>query len=258
MNFHTRFGLVFCLILIPGLLFAQDAAKKQTTPAKLTAQEIAEKMDDTISGYDDQSMDVSWDIVDVDGSVKKYGLSVIQKGSKKRLIRFTSGEVKNMSILIDDRKMYVYLPGYRKVRRVAAHNMNQRFAGSDFTNDDMAAVRWSDDWDFSITKEDDANWIMRGDAKPGKDLNYHHIYITVGKAENRLQLAEYYNKKDEMVKRYELRDVKTFPGGARGASLVQMSDPRTGHKTILYVHSMEANQGLEDKKFTVRNLQWGR
>ncbi|HPX66322.1 MAG TPA: outer membrane lipoprotein-sorting protein, partial [Anaerolineaceae bacterium] len=107
-----------------------------------TAAEILVKMDKTVNGFDDQFMDNTMTIINIDGSKKSYRFSILQKG-EKRLIRFSTGEMKGMANLIEGAgRVYAYLPGQKKVRRVSAHNMQQSFAGSDFSNDDMAFTSW--------------------------------------------------------------------------------------------------------------------
>src|SRR5512142_2014948 len=107
-------------------------ASSASAQAPLTAGQILDKMDATNNAFADQTMEIRLTVIDVDGSKKSYDMTVLQKGDTKRLVTFTSGEMKGMATLVEDRNsVHVYLPGYKKVRRVAAHNMNQSLAGSD-------------------------------------------------------------------------------------------------------------------------------
>jgi len=65
-----------------------------------TAAEILVKMDKTVNGFDDQFMDNTMTIINIDGSKKSYRFSILQKG-EKRLIRFSTGEMKGMANLIE-------------------------------------------------------------------------------------------------------------------------------------------------------------
>lgn len=240
--------LVVCTWSIPGV--ARDGP--------VTARQILEKMETTVNGFDDQSMDITMTVVDVDGSRKSYDFTILQKGDTQRMIRFTSGEMKGMATLVEGRnRIYVYLPGYGKVRRVAAHNMNQSFAGSDFTNQDMAVVKWSESFDATIQRQDEDHWYLKCIPKTGTDDHYAWVVVKVEKARF-LQLGiEYYDEKGNLVKLFENRNVQSFHGVAR-ASLVTVSNPRTGHRTELQIRDFRVNRDIPVSMFTVRELQWGR
>ena len=64
-----------------------------------TAAEILVKMDKTVNGFDDQFMDNTMTIINIDGSKKSYRFSILQKG-EKRLIRFSTGEMKEWQTLL--------------------------------------------------------------------------------------------------------------------------------------------------------------
>ena len=130
-------------LLLGGAARAQPAGGAATpvAPPRLSAAQILRKMEATNNDFADQRLEEQLTVVDVDGARKSYDFTLYQKGGVKRLIEFTSGELKGMSMLVEDRNsVYVYLPGFRKVRRVAASHMNQTLVGSDLSNDDMATV----------------------------------------------------------------------------------------------------------------------
>lgn len=242
--------LALLAALFSGALVAEE---------KLKPEEILKRMDINVSGYDDQYMEVTMRIHDAAGKSKDYDIRMWQKGEKKRMIRFVSGEVKGMSMLILDRdNAFIYLPGYKKVRRVATHGMSQTFAGSTFTNDDMAATTWADIWDAKLIREDETMYVLECTPKAGKNVEYAKAIVYVGKEQFSQEKVEYYNAKGELIKLYENAEPKQWTPTMRRHSLVTMTDVRTGHKTELIVKKMEVNKGLEDSIFTTRNLQWGR
>jgi len=225
--------------------------------ASPTPEEILAKMETTINGFQDQQMDVTMTIVDTDGSKKSYDNMIYQKGDVKRYIIFTSGENKGMATLIEDPShIYVYLPGFKKVRRVAAHNMNQTFAGSDFSNEDMAMVSYTKTYDVKMEKEDPDYWYLLATPKAGVESQYSKVIIKVDKKTYIQMSVDYYSKAGEKVKVFTMSDIKDYNGTKR-ASKVVLSDPRTKHSTELFIKDFKVNQGLKDDMFTVRQLQWG-
>ncbi len=248
--------LAVVAILSAGVPARAGEPAKQA--AALTADQILAGMDATNNGYADQEMHIRLTVVDVDGSKKSYDMTVYQKGDTKRLVEFTSGELKGMAMLAESRNsVYVYLPGYKKVRRVAAHSMNQTVAGSDLTNDDMANTSWGKDWVPTLEKEDDTSWWISLAPKPGTSPQYARVVHRVDKGTFAQRETHYYDAKGEEVKRFMDSDYTDFHGIGR-YKLVVVSDPRTGHRSELETREFKVNQGLKDDVFTVRQLQWGK
>ncbi|NOZ01750.1 MAG: outer membrane lipoprotein-sorting protein [Deltaproteobacteria bacterium] len=225
----------------------------------LTPQQIVQKMQNTISGFEDQTMEVTMTVKGVDGSTKSYDFTTRQKGTSKRLVRFTSGEMKGMATLVEGRsRVYVYLPGYKKVRRVASHAMNQSFAGSDFTTEDMASLDWVSLYDVALLKEDASHWYLNCKAKPDKKVSYSRVVLKVDKKDFQQDGIEYYDGDGKLVKTMENSHPKKYANGRTRNSVVIVTDVRTGHSTRLDIKDFRVNEGLPDSMFTVRQLQWGR
>ena len=220
------------------------------------ANDLLKKMDAVTSGYADQEMDVDLVIGDVDGSQKIYGMTVWQQG-EKRLVRFTSGETKGMATLIDGDRMYVFMPGFKKIRRIAAHNMKQAFAGSDFSNSDMSTISWADDYDVTFHRETDTQYVLRGTPKPGKSIEYASALIYISKDGYYQDSVDYFNDKGDKIKEFVGKDKQSWPGNVFRFALLIMRDPRTGHTTEMHVKSFKVNQNLPDDHFSKRQLQWG-
>ena len=252
----TRYLFV---IALTAMLIAVGIPTLSTAREKPSPLEILEKMDTVISGYNDQLMEIEMVIIDVDGSRKSYKFVMYQKKGGKRLVRFTSGDLKGMSVLtLPGGRAYVYLSGYKRVRRVAAHNMKQTIAGSDFTQEDMATTNWAELYDAELLSEDEGFWRLRCNPKDERKMGHAYAILKIGKKEFRQWGVEYYNDKGEMIKFLDNENIKTFNSGARCHGRVRLTDARTGHKTDLNILDFKVNQGLKDKFFTTRHMQWGR
>jgi outer membrane lipoprotein-sorting protein len=246
------------VLSVLALLAGVCAASSTAVAAPLTAAEVMERMEKTINGFADQRMDVTMTVVDLDGSRKSYDFTIWQKGTDRRLVRFTSGELKGMATLVESRdRVYVYLPGMKKVRRVAASNMSQSFAGSDFSNDDMASVTWVGTWQPTLTGEDDGHWFLDCTPVPGAAAPYARAKLKVQKGSFQQVGVEYFDASGRKVKVFDNSRIADYHGVKR-SSVVVLSDPRTGHRTELSIRDFRVNQGLADSMFTVRELEWGK
>ncbi len=170
---------------------------------------------------------------------------------------FTSGESKGMSVLVESRdSVYVYLPGFKKVRRVAASSMNQSMVGSDLSSDDMATVSWAESYAVTFDKEDDGSWWLLLTPKARSD--YGKIVMRVDKTHFLQEETHWYGQAGQEVKRLMSSEPTDWGGGVVRYKLAVFSDPRTGHRTELETLSAKYNQGRADGLFTVRQLQWGK
>lgn len=240
-------AVLVALTLLPGAAGAQ------------TAEEILAKADKVTNGYDDQYMRNIMTIIDIDGTTKSYDFSIAQKG-EKRMIRFHSGEMKGMANLIEDaQSIYAYLPGFKKIRRVAAHNMNQSFAGSDFTNDLMAFTSWVKAYVPKLEREDADYWYLSCTPRPGGvKPPFPRAEVKVAKKNSQLDGYTFLDEAGQKMKIFDNSELKDFGGGAIRNTNILVTDARTGHKTRLDIKEFKVNQGLKDSLFTQRELEWGK
>jgi len=253
MRMRNRLGILLlaALVLLPiRSLSAQE---------KLSAEQVLDKLDKVANGFDDQEMDIEMTIIDTGGSKKSYNFNIKQKGNDRRLVRFRSGEIKGMATLTEAaNRAYVYLPGYKKVRRVAAHNMNQSFAGSDFSNSDMATSCWKCLYDGTVEREDASHYTLTLTPKKGTDTGYARVSMKVSRQSFRQEDTDYFNAAGDLVKTFRVSNTRTYSCGVTQPETIEMADPRSGHKTTLTVKELKVNQGFKDSMFTERELQWGK
>lgn len=238
------------LVMLGALLFPSLALAD--------AQEILERMDRVNYGYEDQVMEIRMTVTEPSGSSKSYDFIIFQKGNAQRLVRFTSGEVKGMATLVTGPgRIYVYLPAFKKVRQVASHAMDQTFAGSDYTMDDISNPTFSPRYKATLLREDDKVYVLELTPKPGENPLYPRIEVTIEKGTYFQKTTRYYDAKGQLVKTMECSDPKDYHGIKRN-SVIIMTDARTGHSTRFDIVDFRVNQGLKDSMFTVRELQWSR
>src|SRR3954454_1801332 len=132
------------------------------------------KVDHMMNNFSDGVFESKLLVKTPDGSSREYGFTTYQKVPDKRLVRFSApGDVKGMGVLIESTDtMYVFLPGFQRVRRMGTHVKNQSFMGSDFSFEDMAEISYGHVYDAKLVGSDEKNWILELVAKPGQDLEF--------------------------------------------------------------------------------------
>ena len=226
---------------------------------QMTAQQVLEMVDGQNNLYEDQEMKLRMLVIAQDGSKQIIEFSMLQKGNEKRLLRFQApGTMKGMAVLIQSRNnMYVYLRNMNKLRRVASHNMKQPFAGSDFTQDDMAMTEFAKEYEATMDKEDDEYWYIKGVPRKPENQDCTHVLIKVSKAD-RWFVEMTYHDAEGPYRRLFTKRLRDWPGGGRKQQIVGMENLRTGHKSIMQLLDFKVNQGVPDSYFTTRYLRWGR
>ncbi len=261
MHRRTVAVLAAVALALPALSHAQEPAPAApaAAPAKLTAKEILDRMDASNNSFADQTMEMALTVKGEDGSKKTYEFTMFQKGDTKRLLQFTSGEMKGMATLVEDRtSVYVYLPGFKKVRRVTANTMSQGFAGSDMSNDDMAITAWGKGFEPKLDKEDEGFYHLVLTPKADEKTDYGKVIHKVDRKNFCQMETKYFNRAGEHVKTLVGSNTKDYGNGVFRNLSVTVTDARTGHATIMETKSFKFNTGLKDDLFTVRQLQWGK
>lgn len=183
------------------------------------------------------------------------------KGTTFRRVDFKSpGDVKGMKVLIRSLdQMYVYMPAYRKVRRVASHVRSQGFMGMTLSHDDASIVTYSPVYRSKLLEETDTHWKVEGVRRPGQSFPYARIEFDIRKDMRQPDELRYFNEKGLKVKSeirtdYECRD----KDGTRICSPMKLKltdHTRNDMYSALVTKEWKINTGVEDRFFTVRALQ---
>jgi outer membrane lipoprotein-sorting protein len=223
-----------------------------------TIEEILAIADATLTKVKDQTYTASLEVVRDGKTIKTIEFVARLKGLTKRMVKFTApGDVRDMSLLTtDDGLMYVYMPAYKRVRRVAAHVRNQGFMGTDISPEEMGNAALSVGWKIKLLKEDPKAWVLELTPEAGNETTYSKRIVTVSRIEKGVSRIESYNDKGKLVKTEDRSEWKSF-GPVHLPTKYVVKDLLNGSTTIMYFKGCEVNQGLPDSAFTKRALMRG-
>ena len=223
---------------------------------QLSALEIITKMDAVINAPKDQKMSSTMILIDKNGKEKKRETVMYQKGDEKRLVRFLSpADQKGISFLsLPNDVMYLYLPAFHKVRRIASHVKNQSFAGTDFSYDDLSSFKYAKEYNPKLLETTAKFYILELVPKPKVHKDYSKLKFWVRKDNFYPVKIEHYDKSGKLWKVMERRNIEKK--GNYWVSLeMEMKDLKKQHSTKSIVEKVEFDTGLSDKIFTKRNLK---
>lgn len=171
---------------------------------------------------------------------------------EKRLVEFTApDDLKGTKILIlSSTQMYVYLPAFGKVRRIAS-TATQGFMGQAFTQNDLMATRFSEDYAAALPSES----LLVLTPKTGRTPPYAKIEMTVLKEDPLPDELKYYDAKGTLL-RTETRSGYTKEGGVAVPGEIKMVDEvRSGLLTVLTRKAVKVNEAFPDDLFTRKSLE---
>ena len=239
----------FVIGLIVALMWAGNAVADEV-------EDLLAKVDSNLTSVKDQTYKAELEVIRDGKSIKTLKFTAKLKGLVQKVVKFTApGDVRGMSLLTtSDGFMYVYLPSYKRVRRVAAHVRHQGFMGTDISPDEMAAAAISEGWHARIiSQNDDKVWVLELKPKTGNETTYSKQIVTVSKEHEGVEKVESYNSEGKLVKTQIRTEWKSF-GVIHIPTVFTYTDERTGSKTIIRFLDCEVNKGIPDSAFTKRAL----
>ncbi len=243
---------VYIIIVLFVLLAAGPAAA-------LTGDEVLARVDAVLSAPTDGTSKATMVLVDKHGNKKERRLKMWTRYFKDKddwsLTKFVSpAEVRDLGFLsLADDKMYLYLPAFDRVRRIASHARKESFAGSDLSNDDLSTGKYVDHYSARITKETEQDYVLELTRKPGSNRIYPKSIVWVNKENFTIPRMELFDKGGKLWKTFEGTYEKIQ--GYWAMTGLTMTDVKKGHKTIMTIEDIRFDVGLPEKTFTQRYLK---
>ena len=222
------------------------------------ANKILAEVDKRAASFDDQRYNATMEILKGGELKKKLVFKSVMKGVDQQLIEFTDpGDVKGMKVLMQDANtLYVYLTEFKKVRRVAAHAMNQGFLGSLFTYEDMTQVKLSPFYTAELGGKEGDETTLVLQAKEGVQVTYAKLEVVISAKTGGVTVIRYFDKTDKVV-REQHRDEWKKINGINMPTKITMLNNKTGDATVITLSDVVVNQGVDDSVFSRRELLRG-
>jgi len=233
-----------------ALLFMCNAFTTQAQDATT----ILKKTDDVMYSSKDMTGINKIILIDKNGKQSSREATLAQKGAGKRLFRFTKPSSQaGISVLsLPNDVMYLYMPAFGKERRISSSVKNQKFAGTDFSYDDMESKTFTEKYSAKMLNAESDNFVLELIPKSKKSA-YSKIIISINKQYYYPVKMEYYDKGKRKTKVADYTFKKI--GNYWNASEIVMKDLKRNHTTKMIMSNVKYNTGLTDNDFTLRKLQ---
>ncbi len=233
---------VVLAIFIPAVLSA------------ITGKEILDKSEAVMKAPKSVVSDAVMVLIDKRNKKKTRKIRMWSKGSKKKVIKFLSpADVRGVGLLVlSDNDMYLYMPAFKKIRRIASHVKHQSFMGSDFSYDEIGSTEYAENYTAKLVKETDTEYIVEAVRKKNSDKQYNKLKLRIDK-------QSFLPLKIEMYKKNKLRKVLINNkiekiGKYWMATDIMIEDIKKKHKTNLKLTNIKFDKSVPSRIFTKRYL----
>ena len=247
MKLISRLALPFAA-LVSAALVASDPAQADPDGDKAVAA-----MDAVMNKA--RTLIFDYEIVNKEAGKDERTLAMkVQLKGEKRLSEFSApADMKGTKVLIlSPTQMYVYLPAFGKVRRIASHTKDQGFLGLTFSQDDMATTAYGPLYTGAVGA-DAAGDTLTLTPKPGQETPYAKIEVTLNKDHGTIAQLKYFNADGNNVKT-ETRSNYSCDGDVCTPGELKMVDNTKGNWTKLVAKTRKVNEEISDDVFSQRNL----
>lgn len=223
------------------------------------AEAILKKVEAKMTETGDQVATMRMTLQDSDGKTKVRELTTQQKGTQLRLMRFSKpAEVKGVGFLVlSDDEMYLFMPEFGKVRRIASHVKNDTFMGTDFSYSDLGSSDYTDKFVSKLVKKEGKAAHLELLPKPGNDTQYGKLTMVVDLERYLPTQVRFYDKGGKLWKEMTSEKIEQVDGRWVPRKMT-MIDHKKKHSTVMEILKIAFDTGLTDKDFSKRKLKRSR
>jgi hypothetical protein len=177
-------------------------------------------------------------------------------------------EIRGEQILFNEQEgdkddVQMYLPAYKKVRRVERQSHGQSFMNSEFSYADIASPHL-DDYTYAVQAASpcaDQKPAKVVEVKPKTDdirdrTGYARLIYWFREDNGMMCRASYYNSKNELIKRLVASDVHEVDASTHSfmSQHLEMENAKNGRRTTIQFSEVDTKVKIPDAKFSVQNL----
>jgi outer membrane lipoprotein-sorting protein len=217
------------------------------------ASSILAKIDQAQQTIKDKMANVEMQMINLkSGSKKIKKANFYQKGLNHKLFKYTYPKSdEGIATLTIPGAVYLYLPMFKKPKKVTNMAEGNAFNKSDFSLEDMNSKSYTELYTAAKLKDKDGNLVL--DLKPkNSESSYSHIVAQFNKQYYYPVKFEYYDKKGKKLKVALYHHSKI--NGLWVVDKINMTNVKKNHRTLFIMTNIKINTGLSDDLFTVEKM----
>jgi hypothetical protein len=248
---------------------AGAAAPETTTDAapaaSITSEEVLQKVEDRYVGKTSKAA-MKMILIDSAGGEKERSLTIYrQKIDNANLNNFqhfhSPSDMMNTTFLINEKdgsqEKFIYLPSFKKIRKIVSKDNNVRYVSSDFSYEDLDNFHAADYICEKLKEEklDGEDIYVVECKKKSPDSQYSKFIFKISKEKELPLVALLHDKKSgSLIKQIENRKLKKVKNIWTPYE-VEIKDVNNSSATKLVLEKIEYDINLSADTFTQRNME---
>jgi len=238
------------------------------TDPQLAGLRIFEELDRRNSGYIDMLVGLEMVLISKSGKRRTRGLLLKQLEQPEQgdmaLIRFNSpGDIRGIALLSKSNKdkpedQWLYLPAFKRVKKIASKNRSSPFAGSEFSFEDLSVQEVGDfDYRFLTSELFETEHCFIVERIPRDEFSaYSRQRVWVDQSEYRIRKIEYYNVNGQLVKTLHNREFVLYNSSIWKPQQMLMQNHMNHRSTELHWSDYRFANGLSEiRDFSTNSLK---
>jgi len=231
------------------------------------AYDIAKSVEKANEGFLGDSSEMEMHLINGDKKIVRSMFSQsmeVDDGESRTLLEFLlPKDVKGTKLLTwsfdkQDDSQWIYLPAFRKIKRISSSSKTSSFMGSEFTYEDLRAAS-PEKYDYKFIKEeksdDDTLWIYERVSK--KKSGYSKQVVTTSKKYMNSISVDYYDRSGQLLKQATISGFKKFTVGKKifwSPTKIEMKNIQTQKESVLFWKDRKLGVKLKKNDFEKKSL----
>ncbi len=213
------------------------------------ARTILSKVDRNVFSATDKTATVEIQMINLKTNNKKIKKAILyQKGLDKKLFRYTYPKSdKGIASLTLPDAVYLYLPMFKKAKKITNLAESNKFNKTDFSLNDRDDKTYTERFTPKLMKTTVDNYILNLIPKKNGGT-YSRLVMDVDKKNYYPKKIEYYNQTGKKLKEATYKFIKI--GKLWVVKSITMKNVITNHQTTFAMSDIKINTGLKDEMFT--------
>lgn len=192
-------------------------------------------------------------VTDQRGDAAQRTIEIWQRGDAQRMVRMVApSRLKGIGLLVTHGDtLHLFLPQFPPARRVVGSSRADAFMGTDFAVDDLARIRYADDYSAEVVGVEGELTRLR--LTPLVDTGSSAVDAWVG-ADGVIRRLDHFDKRGNVARRITMDDVRA-EGDALLAHRLEVTDLKRSRQTVAILQQAEINRGLSESLFSVTALE---
>lgn len=231
----------------------------------ITGLEVMQKVENHNSGFIGSTSEMTMVLIDAHGNkverIMEATLKEDKKDGDKSITSFEKPlDIKGTKLLTwteknGPNKQWIFLPKFKRVKKINAKNQAGSFMGSEFSYEDIGGQEISK-YNFKLLSEDDKNWIVESISKEAS--GYSKMVSTISKSLFNPIKVEYFDRRGELLKVSTLDEYKEYKVKNKKINMsnkITMVNKQTKKQSIITWNKRKLGVKLKDSDFKSSKLK---